>query len=68
MNEIYISKTVKMNKQNNNTGVDSDHKVEKLIKGQLLRYARRRRLLCKNGKLQKNIFFLTLFVWNYKTN
>ena len=60
VNEIYISKSVEMNEQDNNNNnnnnnndddnVDSDPKVEKLIKGQLLRYGRRRRLLCKNGK------------------
>ena len=41
------------NKNNNNNNMiqTDDGKVEKLIKGKLLRFARKRRLLCKNGKL-----------------
>ncbi|XP_066931335.1 fibroblast growth factor 1-like [Clytia hemisphaerica] len=34
---------------NNNHLIRTDSKVGKLVKGKLLRYARRRRLLCKNG-------------------
>ena len=41
------------NNNNNNEIVETtDGKVEKLIKGKLLRFARKRRLLCKNGKIR----------------
>lgn len=44
--------TMGKNQQTNVT----EEKVEKLIKFQLLRFARRRRLLCKNGRKEFHYF------------